>query len=575
MEIKLRRLSQILLCLVGLLALRMAQLQVLQGPRYSRLSDRNRIRRVTLLAPRGRILDRNGKVIADNRPSFTVSVVPSELPDTVVPRLARLLKLDPDAIASRLGPGAAHSRPAKLRRNLDQPTFLRIEENRFRLPGVRTSVDPVRSYPDGPVYCHILGFLGEVSEAELKADTTYEPLDYVGREGIEARYEALLRGVDGYEYAEVDVRGREIGPLAEKRPVQSVPGKDVCLTVDDKLQRLAYELTSGYDRAAVVGLEIASGGILCLVSQPGFDPNAFVSTVLAEDWNRLLENPSKPLFNRVTGAGYPPGSVLKPVVALAALNRGVATTETRFEPCRGQYRYGNRVFHCWTRHGSTNLLEAIAHSCNVYFYQLGLKLGLDSLASFCQRLLPARPTGIDLPSERTGHIPTRQWLDDRYGKGEWTSGIVLNLAIGQGEVLATPLQLALAYAAIASGGTYGRPHLFARADSDGRTIRSSIPLPVRVSLNPDHLKSVKLALTRVVEHGTARAARLEEITIAGKTGTAENPSGLDHALFVGYAPAEQPEVVFAVVVENAGHGGAVAAPIAQALFRAHFEGSAD
>lgn len=573
MEKQLRRLTLLGTLLLAALMLRLAQLQLLMGGRYARLSDRNRVRRLLVPAPRGRIFDRNGTIIADARPSFTIAVIPTEIPDSIIPTLANIVSVSPDELDRTLKPIARLPQPVSIRRDVDFATVARIEENRFRLPGVLVRVDPVRNYPYGARFCHALGHLGEVSDEELRRDTTYRRLDYVGRAGIEAQYERTLRGRDGLRYAEVDATGREIRPLSEKRPEPAVPGKDIYVTLDDRLQELACRLTADYDRAAVVGLDIATGGVLCLVSQPGFDPNLFLSPISTENWASLTSNPSKPFFERATASCYPPGSTFKPLVALAALARGVLTPQSLLEPCTGSYRYGNRVFKCWSVHGQLNLVNAIAQSCNCYFYQVGLRLGLDSLAAWARRLGMGVCTGIDLPGERAGNIPTRQWLDRRYGTGGWTSGVLLNLSIGQGEILATPLQMAQLYAALANDGVYYTPHVVARTESAGRVVSVHVPQRHAVPIDRTLLAQVKQGLTRVVEHGTGQAARLHEIEIAGKTGTAQNPPRPDHAWFVGYAPADSPQVVFAVLVENAGHGGAVAAPIAAELFRAWLLGS--
>jgi len=349
--------------------------------------------------------------------------------------------------------------------------------------------------------------------------------------------------------------------------VPATPGRDVYLSLDHRLQRLARSLLYGYERAAAVGLDCRTGAVLCYVSAPGYDPNLFTAQISSSDWQALVGNPSKPFFNRVAAAAYPPGSIFKPLVALAALGSGAVRPETRFAPCTGAYKYGNRVFKCWGVHGSLDLAGAITQSCNSYFYQLGLELGLDSLASFCGLFPLGRPAGIDLAGEAGGNIPSRSWLDERYGKGKWTSGTFLNFAIGQGEITMTPLQAAACYSAIANNGTWHEPYLVARVDSAGRTVFRRRPRPHTIGLDRSDLAVVRRALERVVEHGTARSAHLREITIAGKTGTAQNPSGDDHAWFAGYAPADSPEVVFVVLVENAGHGGSVAAPIVSELVR--------
>ncbi len=524
------------------------------------------------------MLDRHGRVIAETRPSFTCTVVPTELADSTLQLLAELLEMPEQELQRRIRPVAAYASPVKVKRDLSPAEVCRIEENNFRLPGVHLRIDPVRSYPSGEAYGHVLGHLGEASDEDLHRDTTLRPLDLVGRSGIEAQYERLLRGHDGYEYVEVDVRGQEVRPLREKRPVPAVPGKELHLTLDDRIQQLAAQLTASYERAAVVGLAVRTGEVICLFSRPTFNPSIFIGPVDTASWHRLTSNRSKPFFNRAISSGYPPGSTMKPVVALGALRRGVIGPATVLEPCRGAYRYGNRTFKCWSSHGAVNLVEALAVSCNNYFYQIGLKLGLDSLTGFAAEVGLGRTTGIDLPGERTGNIPTRTWLDRRYGKNRWGAGSVINLAIGQGELLVTPLQLAVLYAAIANNGIACRPHVLDHVDSAGIVVYRTPVETTRLPVSPAHLAVVRAGLNRVVEYGTAAAARLKEVAIAGKTGTAQNPPRPDHAWFVGYAPADDPQIVFSVLVENAGHGGSVAAPIAARLIRAWFfpdEASAD
>jgi penicillin-binding protein 2 len=570
MAARLTRLTQVLLVLLGVLAARLVQLQVVQGARYARLSDRNRVRKLVLPAPRGRIFDRNGVLLADTRPSFTVAVVPTELNDTTLPLLARLLNTPAIDLQEELEPVAMFASPVNVKRDASIAEVARVEENRFRLPGVHIRVDPVRNYPGSNSYCHVIGHIGEVSKEELKRDTSLRQLDFIGRAGIEAQYEALLRGRDGSEYVEVDARGQEIGPLREKRPEPDVPGRDLIMTIDDRIQRLACELLKPYPRAAIVGMETKTGAIVCLVSKPDFDPNIFMAPIDAATWDSLISNPSKPFYNRTLTAGYPPGSTMKPVLALGALRQGALARHTRFQSCTGGYRYGNRTFKCNSAHGSLDLVGAIAQSCNTYFYQVGLRLGLDSLTAYAREVGLGCLTGVDMPGERPGNIPSREWLDRRYGKNKWGAGSVLNFSIGQGEVTATPLQMAMLYAAIGSNGRAVRPYLVARVDSAGQTIYTALPEVRQLPMHPQDLDIVKLGLERVVEYGTGTGARIGEISIAGKTGTAQNPPRPDHAWFVGYAPAGAPEVVFAVLVENAGHGGAVSAPIAGELIRAYF-----
>lgn len=573
MKLKFKRLNQVTLALFVLLAVRLFYLQVLRGVRYARLSDRNRIRRFVLPAPRGRIFDRNGVLLADTRPSWTVAVIPTETNDSAIELLGRILSQPAEQLRRRLEPIAALPAPVNILRDVPLKTIVRIEENNSRLPGVIVRVDPVRNYPFKGLYAHTIGYLGEISEEELARDTSYRRLDYIGKTGIEASYENFLRGKDGQQFVEVDVRGREIGPLLEKRAEPATPGKDIYLTIDHRLQNLAYELTEDYERAAVIGISIRTGEVLCLVSRPAFDPNIFLSPLNAARWDSLVSNPSKPFYNRAISSAYPPGSTFKPLIALLALEQRLVTPQTTLLPCTGRFRFGNREFKCWTAHGRLNLLEAIEQSCNTYFYQLGIRLKLDTLISFCRRFGLGEVTGIDIPGENPGTLPARELLDRRYGRGKWTQGVMLNFAIGQGEILLTPLQLALTYCCIANNGSYYQPHLIARVDSAGRTVFVPQKKKVEVKLDHQALSAVKNGLNRVVEYGTGRAAQQEEFAIAGKTGTAQNPPKPDHAWFVGYAPAENPEVVFAVIVENAGHGGAIAAPIVGELVRTYWQNS--
>lgn len=570
MKNRLKRLTHITILLFGVLSIRLLYLQLIRGTRYARLSDQNRIRKIILPAPRGRIYDRNGVLLAESRPSFTITVIPTETNDSALTLLARIINQPFENLKHRLKPIVAFPSPVSIYRNVEYETVARIQENNFRLPGVLVRIDPIRNYPYQELYSHVIGHLGEITEDELSNDSSYRRLDFIGRTGIEASYEKLLRGKDGYVFIEVDARGREIGPLPEKRPEPPIPGKDIYLTIDHRLQILAEKLTQTYDRAAVVGVSVKNGEILCLLSRPQFDPNIFLSPLNPKMWTKLVNNPSKPFYNRAISAGYPPGSTFKPLVALAALKDKVITPTTTFLPCTGLFRYGNRTFKCWSAHGTLSLLGSIEQSCNVYFYQIGLRLNLDSVVKFCQQFGLGKPTGIDIPGENPGNIPSQDYLDRRYGKGRWTKGNLLNFAIGQGEITLTPLQLATLYSCIANEGHYYQPHIASRIDSAGIPIKSIRPYRSDVPLNKRDLELVKKALTKVVELGTGRAAQRSAVTIAGKTGTAQNPPRPDHAWFVGYAPAEAPEVVFAVLVENAGQGGAVAAPIVGELIQAYF-----
>ncbi len=450
-------------------------------------------------------------------------------------------------------------------------TVFKIEENSKSMPGVSIEIEPIRSYPNGTTSAHILGYLSGITPDEVKKDTSYHPWNFIGRSGIEAEYEKYLHGNEGIRYTEIDAAGREIGPIPEKREVLPQAGCDVYLTINSQIQNLAYDLVSKYKKAAVVGIDLNDGGIICLVSQPGFDPEKISQGMAGDEWNRLINDKSSPLLNRVTFCSYPPGSTFKPFVALAALESNVIDQWTRFEPCLGTFTYGNRTYKCWSKHYSLSLHEAIVYSCNIYFYQLGLKIGLNKLSSYLLHWRIDQKTGIDLPAEIKGNIPTQQWLDAKYGKNKWTRGILPNLGIGQGEILVTPLELATAYAAIAGQGEYYTPHLLRMIKNGNQIVKEYIPEKKAVQINPENLKIIKDALIDVVKYGTGGAAQIDDILVAGKTGTAQNPPNPDHAWFAGYAPAENPEVVFCVIVENAGKGSSVAAPIVGALMNKYFE----
>ncbi len=572
MEIEFRRRKLILL--VGLFLLiivgKLFQLQIISGKRYFRLAEANRIRKVFTPAARGKILDRNNTILADSRPAFSLSVIPCEMDSQTISNLTTFAQIDNIRIKDWLTNFAYLRTPIKIKRNIDLPTIFKIEENLKILPGVSVEIEPIRNYPLGPSAAHLLGYLGEVTPEEMKSDTYYRPWHYTGRAGLEAQYEVYLRGKEGIRYVEIDALGREIGPLPEKREILPVAGNDIYLTIDAELQKLAYELISKYKRAAVVGIDIKDGGILCLVSQPSYNPELLTQGIEGQEWKKIIHDKSSPLLNRVLMSAYPPGSTIKPLIALAGLESNLITQESRFAPCQGSFTYGNRKYKCWSKHGSLNLTNAIAYSCNVYFYQLGLRLGLDRISSYLLQWRINEKTNIDFRPERAGNVPTREWLDKRYGKNRWTSGILPNLAIGQGEILITPLQLATIYSAIAGDGEYYEPHLLKMIKNNEKIVYEFQPKKKKINVSSENIKIIKRALIDVVKFGTGGGAYLTNITVAGKTGTAENPPHPDHAWFVGYAPAENPEVVFCVLVENVGKGGAISAPIVQQLIRKYF-----
>ena len=419
-----------------------------------------------------------------------------------------------------------------------------------------------------------------MSDKELedpKFASTYMRGDLIGRMGIERQYEKILRGVDGKRFVEVNALGRKAELLGDRQPILPRRGEDITLSVDLDLQRAAEEAFQPGARGAVVAMDPRTGEVLALVSKPNYDPNEFSTGITQARWEELSQGGNYPLFNRAIQASYPPGSTLKPFVALAGLSMRAITPMTTFaEPCYGYYQFGRRRFGCWEHegHGWTSLRSALAHSCDVYFYQLGLRIGLDRLSTFMKNLGVMDKTGIDLPQERRGLFANAAWYDKHYGVGRWSKGLILNLAIGQGESSLTPVKLAQITSVIANGGTLWKPRILKSASRDGREDRTALPRADSLETHLDYpskdMASVRDAMVAVVADGTGYQAKVDSVTVAGKTGTAQNPHGQDHALFICFAPASRPEIAVAVMVENAGHGSTAAAPVAQKVLQAYF-----
>jgi penicillin-binding protein 2 len=594
-----RQLTVAVGAIFALVLLRLFTLQVIQGARYRELSEENRIRVDVLTAPRGEIRDRNGFLIADNVPSFTVTLDPydkayvgrSARLDSTLLTLARILDVDSTALRERVRREKSQSfLPVRLRRNVDTGTVAFVAEHRDRLPGVEVESEPLRRYPHGMLGSHLLGYVGEINDKEL-ADPSrsgYRSGDLIGKMGLERQHERRLRGVDGKRFVEVNALGRKAELLGDKRPILPQRGEDLGLTIDLNLQRAAEDAFAPGSRGAIVALDPATGEVLALVSKPNYDPNEFSGGISRQRWEELSQGGNYPLFNRAIQAAYPPGSTLKPFVAMAGLVGGDIDAGTRFSStCTGEYRFGSRLFGCWQKagHGWLALRDALAQSCDVYFYQLGLREGLTNLSAFMRDLGINEKTGIDLPQERRGLFPDPAWYDRRFGAGRWSKGLILNLAIGQGECSLTPVKLAQLAALAANGGTLVRPHLVrasaggpAGATAAGATAAGAGADPFRRDLHipPRVARLVRDAMEAVVHdvRGTGGAARFDSIRVAGKTGTAQNPHGQDHALFICFAPVDAPRIAIAVLVENAGHGGSQAAPLARKVMEAFFHPAA-
>ncbi|MCS7236508.1 MAG: penicillin-binding protein 2 [Armatimonadota bacterium] len=563
---RLASLAVTLTAALAVLGLRLWQLQVLQADYYAQLADSNRLRVHRVTAPRGLVLDRRGTPLVVNRPAFSVSLLPMEVkdPHRVAAELARALGVLEQEVWSRWERGRRRPyEPVRVRRDVGMRVVTWLEERREDLPGVQVEAEPVRVYPFGSVGAHVLGYLGEVSQEELEAlrPRGYRPGDLVGKAGVERSYDVVLRGDDGEHVVEVDAAGR---PLRVLREQPGRPGNTLVLTLDWELQQEA-ERQLGDRPGAVVAMDPRTGEVLAMASSPSFDPNAFAAGIPERDWQQLSRDRRNPLMNRATASAYEPGSVFKVVTGLAALQEGRAAGSSRFV-CTGSLQLGRWVFRDLQAHGVVDFATGVAQSCNVMFWTLGRSLGPDALARYARQLGFGQPTGIDLPPEAAGVVPDADYKR-RVWHEPWYPGDTLNMAIGQGFVLATPIQVARAMSAVANGGTLLQPRVTrAVLSPEGQVVRTFSPVVQgRLQLSGQALRALRRSLEAVVERGTGRAARVEGLRVAGKTGSAEVPRGRPHAWFAGYAPAEDPRIVVVVLVEHGYRGGLSAAPIAQAV----------
>lgn len=572
-----RALRVAIVVVICLLFFRLYQLQMFYNIELGKKSTENTLRAIVREPVRGYIFDRNGRLVVDVGPSYSVTVMPAEYDERSLPVLSSILQMDQEAIQERIEKGFAYSRfsPTRIKRDIDFRTLSALEEHLYLLPGADYQVDSKRYYRTGAHASHLLGYCKEISDAQLARLGEYYKLgDLIGSSGLEASYEIMLRGQKGYEFLAVNARGKVIGSFEDGRnDISPREGFDLILSLDVGLQAFAESLMTNY-RGALVAMDPSTGGILALVSKPDFDPSIFSGVTPVDEWVRLNTDTTKPLFNRATMTRYPPGSTYKMVLAAAALDAGVIDEKFRIT-CHGAYRYGNRIFKDLSVHGSVDVVEAIQRSCNVFFYQLIHKVGFEKWTEYGRRFGFGQLTGADLGEETHGLLPSSEYFDRVYGNGRWTQGYLVSLAIGQGELGVSPLQMAVYAGVLANGGTLQQPHavklirnkLTNRIEEFQQRTRSA-------GLSPKTVALIREGMKRVVNapKGTGGAARIPEVVAAGKTGTAENPHGEDHAWFVGFAPYEEPTIAIAVMLENAGSGGAKAAPIAGLVMEKYIHG---
>lgn len=576
------RISIILVLLaVLLLATGLVKLQVVEHAAMVERSENNRIRVVPIVPRRGRVYDRNGQIIIDNRPSYTVSVVPAEeIKGQTLSNLSPLIGLDTLQIRKRIRKNTvSRFQPAAVKVDIPFDVVAVLEEQYEKFTGVSYQMERVRRYSDSLAAEVITGYVGEASPAELEQAPkgTLRLGSMIGKKGLEKQYDHLLRGTEGYAYIEVFASGQIRGPYEGRPTIEAVPGIDLVLSIDNDLQLATQQLPDSFCCYAIVAMDPRSGELLAMTSSPGYDANIFSSVIPESLWQAISSDTSHPLLNRPLTGLYPPGSTVKPVVMGAGLEENFISPQSTFRSCLGGFQFGNRVFHCWKRrgHGTLNAVGTLEQSCDIYMYQLGLLLDVDKIGEYYSRCGFGVPTGIDLPGEAAGLVPTRAYYNERYGKNKWTRGLILNTSIGQGELLATPLQVAQFFCGLANKGIVYRPHLVKAKILPNGVRQEVVPeVSFKLPFSQATLEILFEGLTQVVEgeHGTAKGLYTDRYRIGGKTGTSQNPHGEDHSLFVGMAPLERPEIVVCAIVENGGHGSEVAAPLVGRIIDAYMTG---
>ena len=587
---RLRIATLLILAVFATLVLRLWFLQVVSGPTYRTKSENNRIRLQDIPPFRGMMFDRNNELIVDNRPSFDLFVVPEEVydPDGISSSFEELIGLAASTVQEKLNQEGRMwpFRPLLIKKNLTREELAIIETNLFNLPGAMIQVKPQRHYIYNDFASHLIGYLGEISEGQLNSGDYPDgkPGDLIGKYGVERKWQNYLNGLRGGEQVEVDAAGRRLKVISRKPPFS---GQNIGLTIDKNLQLVAEKQLKDKN-GAIVAMNPGTGEILAMASSPAFDPNVFLQGIDKSQWSNLVSSKDHPLQNRAIAGQYPPGSTFKIVMALAGLEEGVVDPSEEIF-CNGSFAMGNHIHRCWRKqgHGRVNFHRALVESCDVYFYNLGKRLGVDRIAHYAKMCGLGRGSDFELGFDKDGLIPTSQWKLQRFGV-PWQPGETISVAIGQGYVLVTPLQMAGLISAVFNGGYLHRPSVINWVGSENRKVHQfASKVMGRLDVKEQNLELIRKALIGVVNEpsGTGSKSRLKAFRVAGKTGTAQvveldKEKGLskevaaefeDHAWFVAIGPVENPVLALAIVIEHGGHGGSAAAPMAKEMFEAYLE----
>jgi len=566
-----------LLVILLILILALVNLQIIQGEKYALIAERNFVRIKKLSPVRGEIYDRNYRPIAVNKSSINLYIKPGEIlsRDNVARFVSENFTIELSEIQQiiRQNRYRLYSEILLLQ-DVEYEKMVKLSERFDRFPSLFFKTENKREYSYNN---HFTGYVSKISEQELaeREGEDYNINSSIGKNGLERYYEKKLRGTSGYDILQVDASGNSLEFFNHNLHQDPIDGADMILTIDNRLQEYIEQLMPNEFPGSAIVLNAKTGGVLAYVSKPSFDQNIFTGSISRSDWQAILNNPQKPMLDRVIHGSYPPASVFKTIPALFGLENGLIEKDTELAECTGGMQVGNRYFNCWLEsgHGHLSVVDAIKYSCDVFFYDLSMEMDLAEMETFTKQNFLTERTGIDLPGERKGFFPTVQWYVDNYGKHVNILGQKVNLSIGQGEILVTPLQVCTHYATIASNGIWRQPHLrmkFIKDQQEEKKYYKELRLPSQA----EHLQIIQEALYETVNgrYGTGGAARVPGVDVYGKTGSAENHMGeLTHAWFAGYAAWEEPEIVFTVFLENAGHGGSNAAPIAREIIRFYDE----